>query len=57
MKERGETSYPAGEVIRRVPDNLKTHTPGALYYALTPSAGFALAPKFEWHDTPLQASW
>jgi DDE superfamily endonuclease len=57
MKELVETYYPSVEVIRLVQDNLNTHTPGSFYYAFTPSEGFALAQKFEWHYTPLKASW
>ncbi|MGH8071603.1 MAG: hypothetical protein ACRERE_41490 [Candidatus Entotheonellia bacterium] len=36
---------------------MNTPTPGAVDDAFTPSAGFARAQKFAWHDTPLQASW
>ena len=57
MKELVETYYPAVDAIRLVQDNLNTHTPGSFYYAFAPNEGFALAQKFEWHYTPLKASW
>lgn len=57
MKNLVETYYPSVHVIRLVQDNLNTHTPGSFYYAFTPSEGFALAQKVEWHYTPLKASW
>jgi hypothetical protein len=45
------------ERIRRVQDNLNTHTPGSFYEVLPPSAAFELSQRFEPHYTPKKGSW
>lgn len=49
--------YPDAEKITLVQDNLNTHSPGSFYQAFSPEEAFALAQRFEWHYTPLHASW
>jgi DDE superfamily endonuclease len=48
---------PPAESVRRVQDNLNTHTPGAFYEVLPPEQAFALAQRFEPHYTPKKGSW
>jgi hypothetical protein len=57
MKTLGERHYPHAESIRLVPDNLHTHTPGAVYEVLSPEQAFELAQRFEPHDPPLTGAW
>jgi hypothetical protein len=45
------------EQIRLVQDNLNTHTPGSFYLAFSAEEAFALGERFEWHYTPVKASW
>jgi transposase len=49
--------YPEAESIRLVQDNLNTHTQGAFYEWFAPAEARALATKFEFHYTPIHASW
>lgn len=43
--------------IHLVQDNLNTHTKGAFYKAFEPEQAFELAQKFQFHFTPVKASW
>jgi hypothetical protein len=43
---------PPVEALRRVPDTLNPHTPGAFSEGLPPAEAFALAQRLEPHDTP-----
>ena len=49
--------YPATETVVLVIDNLNTHTPGALYEALTPQEARRLLDRLEIHYTPKHGSW
>lgn len=49
--------YPQAEVIRRVQDNLNTHTPGSFYETFDAHTARELAKRFEYHYTPKKASW
>jgi len=57
MQELIETRYRSIDRIRLVQDNLHTHTPGSFSQAWAPQEAFALAQKFELHDTPIKGSW
>jgi len=49
--------YPDAETIVLVNDNLKVHSPAALYERFAPAVARRLATKFEWHYTPEHGSW
>ncbi len=49
--------YPCAEKIRIVQDNLNTHGVGSFYSAFDSGKAFDMADKFEFHYTPLKASW
>jgi hypothetical protein len=49
--------YPDAVKIRLVQDNLNTHCFGSLYEQFPPEEAFALAQRFEFHYTPICASW
>jgi DDE superfamily endonuclease len=57
MKPLSELHYPHAASIRRVQDNLHTHTPGAFYEVLSPDQAFELAKRFAPHYTPPKGSW
>lgn len=49
--------HPGALTIRWVQDNLSTHKKGAFYGHLPAEKAFALAQLFEFHFTPVNASW
>lgn len=49
--------YPRAEQLQIVQDNLNTHTKGAFYQKLPAQQAFPLARRFQFHFTPLHASW
>ena len=49
--------YPDAERLRVVQDNLNTHTAGSFYQTFEPETAWALKQRFEFHATPLHASW
>lgn len=49
--------YPKARRITLVMDNLKTHTPGALYELFTPDEAKRIWDKFEFIYTPKHGSW
>ncbi|GAK50682.1 transposase [Candidatus Moduliflexus flocculans] len=49
--------YPDATRLRVVQDNLNTHTAGSFYQAFEPAAAWALKQRFEFHATPIHASW
>ena len=57
MAELVDVHFPAAEKIRVVLDNLKTHTPGALYEVLSPAEARRILRKLEFHRTPVHGSW
>jgi hypothetical protein len=48
---------PAAEKMRVVWDNLKTHTPGALYEGLAPAEARRILRKLALHRPPVPGSW
>jgi hypothetical protein len=46
-------AYPDASVIRVVLDNLNTHKIASLYEAFPPEEARAIAPRLEFHHTPL----
>ena len=49
--------YPKAKRIHIIQDNLSTHTKGAFYEAFEAKEAFDLAQKFQFHFTPVRASW
>ena len=49
--------YPQATKIHLIQDNLSTHKKGAFYKAFPPEEAFVLANKFQFHFTPVKASW
>ena len=49
--------YPDAERLRVVQDNLNTHTAGSFYQTFDPETAWALKQRFEFHATPIHASW
>jgi len=49
--------YPPAEKIVLVQDNLNTHNASSFYENLPAAEAFALAQRFEMHDTPKKGSW
>ena len=57
LKYTSDVMYPHAEKITLVTDNLNIHTTASLYKAFSPEEAHRLANRFEWHFTPLHASW
>src|ERR1700686_889063 len=57
IRERAYVPYPQAEQIRVVPDNLSTHSAGALYEAFPAPQARRLLRRLEFHYTPKHASW
>lgn len=57
MDKLADRHYPYAEKIRVVQDNLNTHGAGSFYSAFESGKAFGLAQKFEFHYTPIKASW
>lgn len=55
--QRVAASFPQAEKIVPVQDNLNTHHASSFYENLLPAEAFALAQRFEMHDTPKKGSW
>jgi len=48
---------PDAKKIIAVPDNLNTHNPSSFYNVYDPGVAFRLSHRFEYHYTPVHASW
>lgn len=48
---------PQATQIQVVQDNLSTHTKGAFYQVFPAQEAFSLAQRYQFHFTPLHASW
>ena len=57
MRDLVDIHYPEADKIRVVPDNLSTHTPGALYQAFPPEEARRILRRLEFHFIPKHASW
>ena len=57
MRELAGPHYPKAERIRVVPDNLSTHSAGALYQIFPAEEARNLLRRVEFHYTPKHASW
>ena len=57
MRRLVDAYFPTAERIRRVLDNLNTHTPAALYNVLPPAEARRIIRKLEFHYTPTHGSW
>lgn len=57
LKLLSDELYPHASCIRLVLDNLSTHTPTALYDSFSPEEAHRLKNRFEFHYTPVHASW
>lgn len=55
--EKIKQHYHKAATIHIVQDNLSTHTKGAFYEAFSAKKAFEMAHKFEFHFTPVRASW
>jgi len=57
VKKVVDKFFPHVEYIRLVQDNLNTHNPSSFYEAFQPEEAHRLKNKFEFHSTPVGASW
>lgn len=57
LRRISDELYPQASKIRLVLDNLSTHTPAALYQTFSPDEAHRLKNRFEFHYTPVHASW
>lgn len=57
LKILADEIYPDAIQIRLVQDNLNTHTPASLYKRFEPEEARRLARRFDFHYTPIHASW
>jgi len=57
MRELADVHFPEAEIIKLVVDNLKTHTPAALYETFAPAEARRITRKLEFHYTPKHGSW
>lgn len=57
LKLLADEIYPDASKIRVVQDNLNTHTPASLYQRFEPEEARRLTQRFEFHYTPIHASW
>src|SRR5436309_15076592 len=57
MRDLVDIHYPQAEQNRVVPDNLSTHSAGALYEAFPAEEARRLLRRLEFHFTPKHASW
>lgn len=55
--EHLDEKYPDADLIHLVIDNLSTHTKGALYEVFPAPKARRLAKRFQFHHTPIKASW
>lgn len=49
--------FPKAERIRLIQDNLNTHNSSSFYERFEAQTAYELSQKFEFHYTPLKASW
>lgn len=49
--------FPKAEKIRLIQDNLNTHNSSSFYENMDAQTAYGLTQKFEFHYTPLKASW
>jgi hypothetical protein len=57
MKWLVDEVFPDAEIVRVVLDNLRTHSPAALYETFPPVEARRIIKKLELHFTPKHASW
>ena len=57
LKELADEVYPQAEQIVLVVDNLNIHHAACLYERFPPAEARRIAERFEWHYTPVHASW
>jgi transposase len=57
MRELADTHFPKAKRICVVPDNLSTHSAGALYQAFPPAEARRILRRLEFHYVPKHASW
>lgn len=57
MRDLVTVHFPKAEKIRVGLDNLRTHTPGALYEEFPPAEARCLLRQLEFHHTPVHGSW
>lgn len=57
LKDLVEVQFPAAKQIVLVTDNIRFHSPAALYKAFPPEEAFRIARRIEWHYTPEHGSW
>jgi len=57
LKELVDDIYPDADKIVLVTDNLNIHHAACLYERYSPAEARRIAEKFEWHFTPVHASW
>jgi hypothetical protein len=57
MRELTDVHFPKAECIRVVPDNLSTHSAGALYHAFAPCEARRVLRRLEFHYVPKHAGW
>lgn len=57
LKDLVEVQFPAAKKIVLVTDNIRFHSPAALYKAFPAQEAFRIAQKIEWHYTPEHGSW
>ena len=57
LKELADDLYPDADRIVLVTDNLNIHHAACLYERYPPAEARRIAEKFEWHYTPVHASW
>lgn len=57
LRALSDDLYPEAEKIVLVCDNLNTHSDACLYERFPPEEARRLAKRFEWHYTPVHASW
>jgi hypothetical protein len=57
MRDLADIHYPDADQIRVVPDDLSTHTAGALYETFPASEAHRILQRLECHYAPKRASW
>lgn len=57
LKALSDEIYPDAEKIVLVVDNLNIHHAACLYQRFPPEEARRIAERFEWHYTPVHASW
>lgn len=57
LKDLVDEQFPDARKIILVTDNIRFHSPAALYKAFPPEEAFRIAQRIEWHYTPEHGSW